>query len=110
VATRLWFAERRENAGGLILEFRQAVLEDFLNTDQVDPQIIMHQNVSEPRNLAPFDFRVSRFQIAGDALRRFRQDLEISQDRILRFAITHERIFPFACILLNTGGTLNDVY
>ena len=85
------------------------MLENVPNGLQVNPQVIMDEDVAEGGNTTPRDGRVRVRSCWGEALGGLRQRLQIPQDSILQGMGPHELCPPSCTIRFDAPDALQHV-
>ena len=84
-------------------------MENVPNGLQVNPQVIMDEDVAEGSNTTPRDGRARVRSCWGEALGGLRQRLQMPQDSILQGMGPYELLVSPCHVLLDTPDTLHDM-
>jgi hypothetical protein len=88
---------------------RQMDRDNFPYTFQVDPQVVVDENISESGYTPPVDLRMLDLQTIADPLSRLREYLKVSQNGILYQIGTEKDLRTAVAVALYAADAIQNV-
>jgi hypothetical protein len=99
-----------QNRRNLPLQYRNILLGSAPDKVQIDAHVVVNEDIAHPGHAPPSDFGMPITQLSGEPLRRFANDLQLPDDRVLSHRFGEKLLFPNSCIRFNFGDGAKDVF
>jgi hypothetical protein len=94
VGEGLFISDLFEHPGDCPRKEGEILFNDVPDTQGIDAEILMHEDIPKSGDPMPVDLRMVCLQVSVKALRGFSENLEISEDSILYHLISKNASFP----------------